>query len=723
MSGLVNQTYSVKMIPYSKEAVDRLKGECMFREAVSKKRLLNIASAFDTETSSFIDDQTYEKSAYCYIWMFGIEDTVVYGRYLDEFAELVHLLDEFLKGMGVRLITYVHFLKFDFSFIKGYIQWDNVFLKKNRDVLFADVGNIEFRDSLVLAGGNGLAKVGKNLRNPVQKAVGDMDYSLVRHSKTPLTDKEMHYCEMDIRVLVQYIREKIEDDGDISKIPYTNTGYVRRYVREACFENRRAYSQFMDGLTMTPRCAEQAMDCFAGGSVFGNLRYIGKVCEQIQSYDIKSSYPYVMCCCYFPINYFTPVAGLVNQTIPWGDFSVHAKYLDNSCCMFELELWDVEPLTEYYFPISKHKCHDVIAPVSTGEYQESASGRIISAMYLKLSCTELDLDTIRKFYKCSKYRITDMRISPRGYLPRPIVKSIAKFFNGKTTLDGVDGMEREYMISKNMLNSIYGMMVEKVIRDILSFDNVTGFAKEKANIVRAVVEWNEKRNRFLFYPWGVWVTAHARWRLHDAIYHIGEDFRYCDTDSVKFVGNHDNYFSLVNQTAKAEVEACARRNGIAIDFMIPKSPKGDRKILGVWEKEWEGAEFKTLGAKRYLIHFPNGKRHKNKIIYWELTVAGTNKEHTLEFVQKEAKSLGVSPFDVFTSELVVPEEYAKRTVSTFFDDERRGWITDYLGNRAYYVAKSGIHVAQATYSFSITDEMRDAVIWLTHDGYYQDGAV
>ena len=65
LSGLVNQTvtYSVKMIPYSKEAVDRLKAECLFREVVSKKRLLNIAAAFDTETSSFIDDQTYEKSA------------------------------------------------------------------------------------------------------------------------------------------------------------------------------------------------------------------------------------------------------------------------------------------------------------------------------------------------------------------------------------------------------------------------------------------------------------------------------------------------------------------------------------------------------------------------------------------------------------------------------------------------------------------------------------
>lgn len=722
LSSLVNQTYSVKMIPYNEEALSKLKSECLFRECVSKKRLLNIASAFDTETSSFIDEQTFEKSAYCYVWMFGIEDTVVYGRYLDEFVALIRGLNKFLESIDATLITYVHFLKFDFSFIKRYFEWDKVFLKKNRDVLFADIGNIEFRDSLVLAGGNGLAKVGKSLRNPVNKAVGDLDYEKVRHSETPLTRKEKHYCEMDIRVLVQYIREKIEDDGDISKIPYTNTGYVRNYVRNECFKDRANYQRFMDGLTMTPRCAEQAVDAFAGGSVFGNIAFVDKTCRHVQSYDIKSSYPYVMCCSYFPINYFTPVVSLVNQTTEWEDLSPYSKYLNNYCCMFELELWDVEPLKDFYFPISRHKCHEIIAPSTTKEYQETASGRVIGAMYLSITCTELDFDTIRKFYKCSKYRVTDMRISPRGYLPKPIVKSIVKFFNDKTTLDGVKGMEREYMISKNMLNSVYGMMVEKVIRDIFQYLNDIGFTKEKANLVQAVIEWNNKRNRFLFYPWGVWVTAHARWRLHDAIYNIGEDFRYCDTDSVKFVGNHDDYFSLVNQTARQEVIACAKRNGIALDYMIPKSPKGDEKVLGVWEKEWEDANFKTLGAKRYLIQFTR-ERDIAKFGEWNLTVAGTNKSSTLEYVLKESKRRNCSPFDVFNPSLVVPPEYAKRTVSSFFDEEKRGWITDYRGKRSYYVSLSGINVSPAAYSFSITDEMVDAVIWLTHDGHYQDGEV
>ena len=154
--------------------------------------------------------------------------------------------------------------------------------------------------------------------------------------------------------------------------------------------------------------------------------------------------------------------------------------------------------------------------------------------------------------------------------------------------------------------------------------------------------------------------------------------------------------------------------------MIPCSPDGKQKCMGVWEKEWEGANFKTLGAKRYLIQFTR-ERDIKKHGEWELTVAGTNKKGTLEYIKKLAKSREISPFDIFTTDLVVPSKYAGRTVSSFFDEEKRGWVTDYLGNRDYYVSPSGVNVQPTSYSFSITDEMVHAVLWLTHDGYYQDG--
>lgn len=717
-NGLTGQTYSLNMIPYSSDSISELICECVGVEAFGKCKYLNIPSAFDTETSSFIDWYDGKETALCYIWMFGIGDVVVSGRYLNEFVSLIESLNRWLCRHDVTLVTFIHFAKFDFSFIKTLFDWDEVFLKANREVLFARYGNIEFRDSLVLSGGQSLANIGKNLRVSVKKAVGDLDYDLIRHNETPLTQKELHYCEMDIRVLCEYIREKIEDDGNISQIPYTNTGYVRRYVRNECFKNRRAYAAYISGLTMTPGCYIQAENCFQGGSVSGNFKYIGKTVEDVHSYDIKSSYPYVMCTGYYPSNYFTEIS-LTGQT----DFEYH---LSHSCCMFDVELWDVEPKTPYYFPLHKHKCFDIVAPLSDSDYQESASGRIISAMYLHTVVTELDWETIKDFYTFSNFRVTHFRIAPRGFLPYPIVNSVVKFFNDKTTLDGVEGKERQYMIAKNMLNAVFGMSVEKPVRPIYRYVNGEGFVKDEADFVHQIDAYNEKYNRFLFYPWGVWITAHARYRLHEAIKAVGKDFIYCDTDSVKFIGEHSDWFANENEKAVRETIECAKRNGFAESYIMPYSPDGVRKILGVWEHEYDAYRFKTIGAKRYLVeHSWREKGNKSFLPNesYEFTTSGCHKKKAWEYIKQQANILNQSPFDIFSSSLVVPPEYSGRTVSKYIDTPRSGWVTDYLGNKFFYESPSGVYVTPSSYSFSITDEMADAVIWATHDGHFVDGQV
>lgn len=694
-----NESYLVSMKPYSEEALLELKAEMLMSECVGKRRILNIPAAFDTEASSFTDDDHGNEVGLCYIWMFGIRDTVIYGRYLDEFVTLVTKLNEFLKRYKQRLYVYVHFLKYDFSFIKKLFKWDEVFIRSMREPLYARYGNIEFRDSLALAGGRGLAYIGKHLRRKVLKAEGDLDYDKIRTPETPLVTKELHYCEMDIRVLCEYIREKIEDDGDITKIPYTNTGYVRNYCRNACFENRGRYMDFIDGLTLTPDAYLQCEKAFAGGAVGPNIKYVGQTVENLHSYDIKSSYPYVMVTGYFPMQYPIPVP---DKQATKDVESLVTKY----CCQFTLEVWDLFPKTDYCFPISEHKCNEILGA-------RVASGRVINAMYVSINVTELDYMTFKRFYTFGEMRIRRCRIYTRSYLPVPLVKSVLKFFNDKTTLDGVKGKEAEYMISKNMLNSVYGMMVEKIVREPFFFRD--DFAKGNKDYVGQVVDYNEKRNRFLYYPWGVWVTAHARYRLYDAIAAVGDDYRYCDTDSVKFVGEHTDYFNRVNQEAHALVTKVAKRLNLPIDYVIPSDPKGSPKCLGVWEHEYDARRFKTIGAKRYLVEYTDGKL--------ALTVAGTNKASTLEYIVQQALVTKQSPFDIFNEHLVVPAEYAKRTTAKFIDKPSNGFVTDYLGVRRYYESESGVYIKPTSYSFSITDEMVDAILYLTHDGHYTEAEI
>lgn len=203
----------------------------------------NIPAGFDIETSSFyVNDQ---KCAIMYEWSFGIaykneeelKTVTTCGRTWEEFETFLKALSFFLGcSDSRRLVVYVHNLPYEWQFIRKRFQWNKVFLIDERKPVYAITSDgIEFRCSLKLSG-KSLANTAKDLtKYKTEKMTGDLDYSLIRHPHTPLTDKEWGYCEHDILVMLYYIQEKIESDGDITRIPLTKTGYVRRYCKKCCF--------------------------------------------------------------------------------------------------------------------------------------------------------------------------------------------------------------------------------------------------------------------------------------------------------------------------------------------------------------------------------------------------------------------------------------------------------------------------------------------------------
>lgn len=200
-----------------------------------REQFYNIPCSFDIETSSFYDGD--EKRAIMYEWTFGICDQVTCGRTWDEFRVLMQAISVIMKlSQKRRLLCYVHNLPYEFQFIRKRLDWSKVFLLDDLKPVYAiSTLGIEFRCSLKLSG-KSLANTAKDLtHHTVEKMVGDLDYSLIRTPLTPLSEKELKYCENDVRVVLAYIAEKIEQDGDITRIPLTNTGYVRRYCRERCF--------------------------------------------------------------------------------------------------------------------------------------------------------------------------------------------------------------------------------------------------------------------------------------------------------------------------------------------------------------------------------------------------------------------------------------------------------------------------------------------------------
>ena len=172
-----------------------------------------IVTSFDIETTSAM--QKGQKFAFMYIWQFAIENVIVYGRTWEEYQHFISRLVEILQlNEQKRLIVYVHNLGYEFQFMRKYFEWseNGVFAVDTREPVKALTTNgIEYKDSYILAGLN-LDHVAKNLQHhKIQKLVGNLDYNQIRTYKTHLTDEELAYCANDVKIVVAYIHEQIDE--------------------------------------------------------------------------------------------------------------------------------------------------------------------------------------------------------------------------------------------------------------------------------------------------------------------------------------------------------------------------------------------------------------------------------------------------------------------------------------------------------------------------------
>lgn len=166
----------------------------------------NTIYTFDIETTSFLildgkmipacdylklTKEEQEKSIFMsnmYIWMFSINDTVYYGR---TWAELrAFLLRVETWGTNVKKFCFVHNLPFEFEFCRNCFKFKNVFARKSRKPIKFELEefNFEFRCSYILTNSR-LEDLPKNygFEDKVVKLTGNLNYNLIRNSKTKLT--------------------------------------------------------------------------------------------------------------------------------------------------------------------------------------------------------------------------------------------------------------------------------------------------------------------------------------------------------------------------------------------------------------------------------------------------------------------------------------------------------------------------------------------------------
>lgn len=588
--------------------------------------IMNMYCAFDIETSTIHNsDVNTDAHSFMYVWQYQIEDYLIKGRTWEEWFTLLDCLQKSLTEYGKEtkllktpyLVTWIHNASYEFSFISGLYQFrdDECFFRDIRNpIYFRMFECFEFRCSYIQTNLSLLALT-KQTGVPMKLSGQKFDYNKVRYPWSELTEYEEAYTTTDVESLVKAMKVRIQKGGDnLLTAPLTSTGYVRRECK-ASLKDR--YLQINE---MKPYKGENGIriyrllrSAFRGGNTHSNRYHVGKICSDVYSYDIASSYP----------------TQQLTQEFPMKPF----KWLDGDMSIDRVMMFiglGYAVVGEYHFINLRLKNpKEPIPYISLSRCEASDfkldNGRILKAAYLEISLTEIDLKIIIDTYEFDKVEIVQCMVAQKDFLPPEYRAVIQDYYNKKTSLKGDDSEEGKYiyMKSKNMLNSVYGMSATDPIHQEIKY-NGGEYIRMGYELMDCEEIEKALKGAAFPYQWGVYTTAYARKQLQDAIKLCGDKIVYCDTDSVKTLGAVD--IQRLNDNLRKRAESV----GAYADDM-----HGVRHYIGVFEDDGHYKQFVTQGAKRYAYIKDDGRMG--------VTVAGVstqiNEETGIPFAVEELKTL------------------------------------------------------------------------------------
>lgn len=664
---------------------DKLKNLKKHKISCSRRRSQKYKAAEYTSAMLTLDIETYtvippeflknpdktEKRPYAYTYSIAIcldGDVMVFRYWKDCKLALNRISEYFLLDENYRMPCYVHNLAYETQFMKSFFGIEDLFAKDIRKPLkFFSLG-FEFRCSYFLSNMS-LEKFCENstkCKHP--KLSGkDFNYYICRTPKTELTNEELGYIYCDVAGLWECVDElRASEDDTWKTIPMTSTGYVRRDCRVEVKKNKKNWYEFQKS-RLTLDQYDLLRDIFRGGDTHASRFFSGMRIKNVRSFDIKSSYPYVMMVDYFPMGKLTP----------WDFYTGGKEEFDylvrNYCVMFSVQFYNLR--------LKEEKCDPYL---DTGHTTKRCNirgdnGRILAADMIESPMTEIDWNIVNEEYLYDDYIVTKCYYAKRGKLSQEIKNIIWYYFSKKCELDGVKGKEYEYIRAKNKLNAIYGMMVSAIIHDqIIMDENGKWEIVKKEDRQKELDDYYNNRNNFLSYQHGVYVTAHARRHLWEMRRIVGNDSIYWDTDSLKFINPeyYLKYFEKYNKKVK--------------EWGLKQKTKKKWVWLGVFEDEGTYDEFKTFGAKKYCL-LKNNK--------FEITVAGMSKKLGTKAVQERAQENNIGVLDAF--ELGQTYDHVGRTVSFYHDDLEIKKI-NIEGEEIEVGANVGI--IETTYTLGLTNE-------------------
>ena len=592
-----------------------------------------LASA-DTETSKINPDVIGENMVVC--WSFAIliqnEIHVIYGRRPTEFCRFLRKCCDFMDNKV--LIVYFHNLSYDYVFLRKFLYDEfgtpthQLATKPHYPIQISFTG-FELRDSLILSQ-RSLEKWAADMAVEHQKASGFWDYDKIRDQHTAISDNEMIYISYDVIALIECLNKTCKElHRPYFNLPITATGIPRYDVQKLGRANhgRQGYlKENIDDLYLYQLCEQ----IYSGGYTHADRHIVGwLIRDSIQCFDFGSSYPARLLYSKYPRSKFFEV--------PFDNLDTILKQSDSYAFMVKIIMKDVR-LKNYGEPmplLQAYKCKPLINAIVD-------NGRILECKFAEIALTEIDLCMIKEQYNFD-YVITKCYCAMKDFLPSWFREYVLKCYKDKSELKGGDPVK--YAIAKGKLNSLYGMCVQKNLREVIKEDYRSGeysknLPKDLDHAYRKYVG-NEKQ--MLPYQWGVWCTAYARQELFK-IGQMADEWLYSDTDSCYLINPRMDLISKYNTEIEHQYKA------MGYDEI---NVNGITYIPGKAELDGKYTEFITLGSKRYACRID----HDNI----KITVAGVPKKGGAKVLRNDLNN--------FKPGLNFPGESTGKKLHTYFFTE------------------------------------------------------
>lgn len=680
-----------------------------------------ICSGYDIETTTQYDKNELGKvtwsCSFPYIHQFSINENDVLFRNCEELPALLDRISKTLQlGGNVYTVIFVHNLGFEFQHLRWYLdnnEYDisiiNVFAKNERKPMKIELSNnIIFLDSMLITNSS-LEKLAKDYCK-TQKLVGDLDYTKQRNCTTVLSENELQYCINDVRILSEFSQYYFDTFLSHKKIadnylPITSTGIVRHDLKMR-YKKDPKHKQYQKAVKCCyPRNYIEysvLMDLFAGGYVHANALYINEELHDVDSFDLKSSYPAIMLSRYNAVGSFQTISSKNNQRL--FTYEDMKPYLEKYCCWFRIVLSDVKAKTTHSI-ISHSKAYFCSPEVLLD------NGRIRKCKDLIIDCTELDFEIYQKFYDFNIEQIIFFRCARRGYLPNYLRETVAYYYSKKndismkikycTDKDKLSDLKKEYANVKSRLNSLFGCCVTRIVTEDVVYEEGKWSSMQVEDLDSVIVK--DKSRNPLLPQWGVWITSWGRYIILSMIYKLTtgicfngkkkNDSIYTDTDSIKLFNYSENryLFDLFNAEVIKNNRIFIKELNLDYDVFFN---------IGTFEYEGHYKKFKTLGAKRYVYMQDNE---------WHTVISGLPKNSLINYCKSSGKYLP----DVFKNRMLLSEGYSEKLVSYYKDDDDKMTIDDGTTTETYIV-HSCVSLIETTFSLSVVPQLLELGAMLKH---------